>query len=103
VYTLSARKYRPPDHPEYAFHDWTIPVTQCDRICIGRRKINFTRALAEQYIGGTEVADDTWLVSFMDFDLRFFDRERGEASRACGRKPICSKSLPMCPEWTLEG
>jgi hypothetical protein len=42
VYTPSAREYRPPERPEYPFHDRTIRVTQCGRLCIGRRKINFS-------------------------------------------------------------
>lgn len=29
---------------------------------------------AGQYIGVREVADEIWLVSFMDYDLRFFDQ-----------------------------
>jgi hypothetical protein len=38
LYTPSARVYRAPDPPEYRFHDRPVLVTQCGRICIGRRK-----------------------------------------------------------------
>ena len=72
VYTPSAREYRPPDPPEYPFHDRTILVTQCGRICIAKRKINFGRVFAGQYAGVTEIDDDILLVSFMDNDLGIF-------------------------------
>jgi hypothetical protein len=75
LYTPSARAYRPPDHPEYPFHDRTVLVTHCGRICIGKRKISLSRVFAGQYVGVTEIADDIWLVSFMDYDLGFFDSE----------------------------
>jgi hypothetical protein len=68
LYTSSPRQYRPPDHPQYPYHDRTILVTRCGRICIGRRKINFSRVFAGQYVGVTEVDNDIWLVSFMDYD-----------------------------------
>jgi len=82
VYTPSARTYRPPDEPEYPFHDRTIRVTRCGRICIGKRKINLSSVFAGQMIGIREVADEIWLVSFMDFDLGFFDKEKGRVEPA---------------------
>lgn len=74
VYTPSACEYHYPEIPEYPFHDRTIHVTQCGRICIGRRKISLSTVFAGQYVGIREVADEVWLVSFMDYDLGFFDR-----------------------------
>jgi hypothetical protein len=62
---------------EYPFHDRTITVTQCGRICIGRRKINLSGVFAGQNIGITEVSEKIWLVSFMQYDLGFFDHESG--------------------------
>ena len=62
---------------EYPFHDRTIIVTQCGRICIGRRKINLSLGFAGQNVGIKEVAEKMWLVSFMDYDLGFFDQETG--------------------------
>ncbi|NIN35674.1 MAG: IS481 family transposase, partial [Gammaproteobacteria bacterium] len=73
VYTPSTRVYRPLDEPEYPFHDRSVRVTQCGRICIGRRKINFSIVFAGQTIGIREVADNIWLVSFMQYDLGYFD------------------------------
>ena len=76
VYTPSARAYRPPDEPEYPFHDRTIRVTRCGCICIGKRKISLSTVFAGQIVGIREVADEIWLVSFMDYDLGFFDNEK---------------------------
>jgi len=75
VYTPSVRTYRPPDEPEYPYHDRTVRVTTCGRICIGNRKISLSRVFAGQSLGIREVADNIWLVTFMDYDLGFFDEE----------------------------
>ena len=44
-----------PEAPEYPFHDRTIQVTQCRRICIGRRKFNLTTVFAGKYVVVGEV------------------------------------------------
>lgn len=75
VYTPSAREYHPPEEPEYPFHDRTIHLTQCGRVCIGRRKINLSTVFAGQYVGIREIADEVWLVSLMNHDLGFFDKD----------------------------
>jgi hypothetical protein len=77
LYTPSARTYRPPDEPEYPYHDRTVRVTKCGRICIGNRKINLSTIFAGQSVGIQEVADKIWLVSFMKYDLGFFDEDVG--------------------------
>ncbi len=82
VYTPSARIYRPPDEPDYPYHDRTIRITQCGRICIGKRKINLSTVFAGQIVGIREVADNIWLVSFLDYDLGFFDEEEGRVEPA---------------------
>jgi putative transposase len=50
-------------------------VTHCGRICIDRRKINLSKVFAGQLVGLREVEDRVWLVSFLDFDLGFFDQD----------------------------
>ena len=82
VYTPSARIYQPPDEPDYPYHDRTIRITQCGRICIGKRKINLSTVFAGQTVGIREVADNIWLVSFLDYDLGFFDEEEGRVEPA---------------------
>jgi len=57
LYTPSVRSYRPPEEPEYPYHDRTARVTQCGRICIGKRKNNLSRSFANQTVGIREVAD----------------------------------------------
>ncbi len=73
LYTPSPREFFYPEEPEYPMHDRSIKVTRCGRICIGRRKINLSVVFAGQYVGVREVADEVWLVSFLDYDLGFFE------------------------------
>lgn len=82
IYTPSIREYQPPDEPQYPFHDLTVRVTQCGRICIGKRKISLSTVFAGQQIGIREVADKIWLVSFMKYDLGFFDEDEGRVEPA---------------------
>jgi putative transposase len=97
VYTPSAREYFHPQELEYPFHDRAIQVTQCGRICIGSRKISFSRVFAGQYVGIREVADEIWLVSFMDYDLGFFDQTEKRVEPV-GVNPFAPKVLPMSSE-----
>jgi transposase InsO family protein len=82
LYTPSARIYRPPLEPEYPYHDRTVRITSCGRICIGKRKINLSKVFAGQCVGIREVDEQVWLVSFMDYDLGFFDRDEGRVEPA---------------------
>src|SRR5207245_3221718 len=50
-------------------------VTRCGRICLGRKIVNFSTVFAAQAVAIKEVHDDIWLVSFMDYDLGYFDLE----------------------------
>jgi putative transposase len=97
VYTPSARVYEPPSQLDYPFHDRSVRVTRCGRICLDRRKINLTTALAGQMVGIREVADQIWLVSFMHYDLGFYDNEKDRVEPA--RNPFTpEKVLTMSPE-----
>ena len=95
LYTPSPREYRPPEEPEYPYHDRVVRVTKCGRICIGRRKINLSQAFACQTVGVREVSDKIWLVSFMEYDLGFFDEDEGRVEPA--ENPFRAKVLPMSP------
>ena len=75
VYQPSTRPSRGLSDIDYPFHDRVVVVTNCGRICFGRKKINFSTVFAGQAVGLTEVQDDIWLVSFMDYDLGYFDLE----------------------------
>jgi putative transposase len=74
-------------------HDKTIVVTRCGRICLGKKKINFSQVFAGQAVGIKEVHDDIWLVSFMDYDLGYFDLETRVLEPL--ENPFGPKVLPM--------
>jgi hypothetical protein len=59
------------------------------RVCIGRRKINLSRVFADQRVGVREVSENIWLVSFMHYDLGFFDHESGRIE--CAPNPFAAK------------
>ena len=44
--TPSARRYRGLEELDYPFHDWTVVVTRCGRICYQPRKINLSQVFA---------------------------------------------------------
>jgi hypothetical protein len=75
IYTPSPRAYGGIPEPHYPFHDRTVMVTNCGRLCLYRKKINLTTSLAGQYVGVKEVDDGIWLVSFMQYDLGYIDLE----------------------------
>jgi putative transposase len=75
IYRPSSRIYQGSADIDYPLHDRTIVVTHCGRIYLGKKKINFSTVYAGQAVGIKEVQDDIWLVSFMDYDLRYFDLE----------------------------
>lgn len=91
IYTPSPRAYAPPEDPDYPFHDRTVRVTRCGRICIGKRKINLSQVFAGQILGLREVEDGIWLVSFLDYDLGFFDSKEDRVEPA--RNPFTPEKL----------
>jgi hypothetical protein len=66
------------EHPEltYPFHDRDVVITACGRLCLHRKRINISTVLAGQRLGIKEVDDGIWLVSFMHYDLGYFDLEQ---------------------------
>ena len=75
VYRPSTRPYQGIPEPHYPFHDKTLLVTSCGRLCLHRKKINLSTSLAGQAVGIKEVEDGIWLVSFMSYDLGYIDLE----------------------------
>jgi putative transposase len=96
LYRPSPRPYKGLGELQYPLHDRTVTVTQCGRICLGRRKINLSQVFAGQNVGIKEIAEKIWLVSFMHYDLGFFDHETGRVE--CAPNPFGAKLLPMSPE-----
>jgi putative transposase len=96
VYARSARVYRGLDALAYPFHDATFTVTQCGRICFKARKVNLSHVFAGQNVGVTQVGERVWLVTFMRYDLGYFDDETCRLEPI--ENPFGSKVLPMCSE-----
>ena len=96
VYAPSARPYRGLTALEYPLHDWTTTVTTCGRICYRRRKINVSQVFAGQMVGVRQMSERIWLVTFMDYDLGYFDDETWRLEPI--ENPFGPKVLPMSPE-----
>jgi putative transposase len=58
AYEASTRPYGGLPDIDDPFHDKTIVVTRCGRICLGCEKINFSQVFAGQAVGIKEVHDD---------------------------------------------
>jgi putative transposase len=95
LYTPSTRPYRGLDELDYPFHDETVTVTRCGRICFKGRKVNLSGVFAGQNVGNKEVSDNIWLVSFMHYDLGYFDHETCRLESV--ENPFQAKVLPMSP------
>lgn len=81
---------------DYPFHDRSVVVTICGCICIKTRKINLSQVFAGQMVGVKQVDDHLWLVSFMDYDLGYFNDT--ECRLEPTDNPFRAKLLPMSPE-----
>jgi len=92
----------------YPFHDREVLVTACGRLCLHRKRINISTVLAGQKLGIKEVDDGIWLVSFMRYDLGYFDLEQktlqpSTTRSARGCHPCLRYNLlPMSPGWTSQ-
>jgi putative transposase len=101
--TVPADRYRPSPHGyrgldelDYPFHDFAITVTHCGRICFKTRKINLSHVFAGQRVGIKQVDDHVWLVSFMHYNLGYFDDETSRLEPI--DNPFGATVLPMRPE-----
>ena len=95
IYAKSVREYQGLPPVEYPMHDRTVTVTNCGRICMKKLKINFSRSFVGQQVGIKEVNDGIWLVTFMDYDLGYFDEESKKIEPL--DNPFGSGLLPMSP------
>jgi len=93
LYTPSVRQYQGLPDVDYPFADKAIVVTTCGRICMGRRKINLSKVFSGQKVGITETEDKIWLVSFMHYDIGYFDLEAGRVEPL--DNPFNPKLSPM--------
>jgi putative transposase len=95
LYAPSRRPYRGLEELDYPLHDKTVTVTQCGRVCFQRKKIHLSTVFAGQNVGIKQVDDKIWLVSFMQYDLGFFDDETCRLGSV--DNPFGAKVLPMSP------
>ena len=95
-YTPSKRAYEGLPELDYPLHDKSVIVTTCGRICFNTRKINLSQVFAGQRVGIKQVEDRLWLVSFMDYDLGYFDDT--ECRLEPLDNPFGSKLLAMSSE-----
>jgi putative transposase len=71
-------------------------VTHCGRVCYRNHKANLSQVFAGQTVGVREVSDRIWLVTFMHYDLGYFDDETCRLEPL--ENPFGPKVLPMLPE-----
>lgn len=93
LYTPSARIYNGLPELDYPYHDKMVTVTNCGRLCIKKKKINFSTVFAGQNVGITETEEGIWLVSFMQYDLGYFDEDSCRVEPL--DNPFKEKLLPM--------
>jgi len=93
IYTASNKPYKGLPALDYPLHDRTINVTHCGRICIGKSKINLSQVFAGQALGLKQITDESWLVTFIDYDLGYFDIESNTFEPL--PNPFGPKVLPM--------
>ena len=75
VYEKSQRPYDGLPDLTYPGYDKSLLLSNCKRVCIRKRKVHITRALANQPVGLREVDDGIWQVDFMSYTLGFFDED----------------------------
>lgn len=73
IYKSSKREYKKREPIYYPFHDQTITVSQCGRICTKGLKVSLSQAFAGVEVGIKEMDNGIWVVSFLDYDLGYFD------------------------------
>ncbi|MBE0613201.1 MAG: transposase [Burkholderiales bacterium] len=95
LYKPSARPYRGLPELDYPLHDQTITVTACGRICLQSKKVNLSQVFAGQRVGVKEEDDKIWLVSFMNYDIGYFDLESCRVEPL--ENPFGPKVLSMSP------
>ena len=93
LYKKSERIYNGLPDLDYPLHDKTIFVSSCGRVCVRNKKIHISQVFAEQSVGISEVNDGIWLVSFMDYDLGYFDEDSSRFEPL--KNPFRAKVLPM--------
>ena len=94
LYQPSPRPYRGLPDVQYPLHDHTVTVSACGRICFACKKINLSQVFAGQKVGIKEEEDGIWQVSFMDYEIGYFDLDTCRVEPV--DNPFGAKVLTMC-------
>ena len=109
LYTRSARVYRGLEDLAYPFHDQTITVTHCGRLCFKGRKVNLSHVFAGQNVGVTQVASGSGSSpSCSTISATSTMRPAGSnrsTIRSARKCYLCARNelSPMCPVRTEKG
>jgi hypothetical protein len=98
LYTASTRSYAGLPELTCPFHDRDVVITACGRLCLHRKRVNISTVLAGQKLGIKEVDESIWLVSFMHYDLGYFDLEQKTLqplSTRSARTPSPMSQIPI--------
>ena len=95
LYVRSERPYVGLGELDYPLHEHTITVSRCGRICFATKKVNFSTVFAGQKVGIKEEDDGIWQVSFMDYEVGYFDLESCRVEPV--DNPFGAKVLTMSP------
>ena len=66
-------------------------MTTCGRICFKGCKVNLSRVFVGQQVGVRQVSERVWLVTFMYYDLGYFEDET--CRPRADRKPVWSNRV----------
>ena len=75
-------------------------MSRCGRICFAPKKVNFSTVFAGQKVGIKEEDDGIWQVSFMDYEVCYFDLESCRVEPV--DKTLGAKVLTMSPVWFVK-
>jgi putative transposase len=95
IYARSEREYRGLPPVDYPLCDKTVNITNCGRIGHQGKKIHLSHVFAGQSVGLKQADEEIWLVSFMDYDLGYFDTMSNKFEPL--QNPFGPKVLPMSP------
>ncbi len=70
-------------------------MSRCGRICFATKKVNFCTAFDGQKVGIKEQDDGIWQMSFMDYEVGYFDLESCRVEPV--DNPFGAKVLTMSP------
>ena len=75
VHVYSKKQYHDLEELEYPEHDCTTKVSSCGKISMNSKNLYVSSVLAYQNLGIKRIDEDVWKVTFMNYDLGFFDYE----------------------------